>query len=69
MGAGVLHPEAIFPVSRAASPINIRKHFEPDNPAHDLPCVQGSPPQQPDYYGHSGQKELLPSYTNIEKSI
>ncbi|HHW90209.1 MAG TPA: aspartate kinase [Clostridiales bacterium] len=32
MGAGVLHPEAIFPVSRAGIPINIRNTFEPDNP-------------------------------------
>lgn len=32
MGAGVLHPEAIFPVRRSDISINIRNTFEPDNP-------------------------------------
>lgn len=50
MGAGVLHPDSIFPVKYDQIPINIRNTFEPENPGtyiladtegYDLPVITG----------------------------
>ncbi|HOB64475.1 MAG TPA: aspartate kinase, partial [Clostridia bacterium] len=44
MGAGVLHPESIFPLKGNGIPINIRNTFEPENPGTlILPDTSGCP--------------------------
>lgn len=41
MGAGVLHPESVFPVREAGIPINIRNTFAPSDPGTLIVPVEG----------------------------
>ncbi|NLC16750.1 MAG: aspartate kinase [Clostridiales bacterium] len=67
MGAGVLHPEAIFPVSRAGIPINIRNTFEPDNPGTMIVPSKDYRRNSRIITGIAGKKNF--TVINIEKSM
>lgn len=67
MGAGVLHPEAIFPVRRADISINIRNTFEPDNPGTMIVPSKEYRPNGRIVTGIAGKKNF--TVINIEKSM
>ncbi|HEY8443955.1 MAG TPA: aspartate kinase [Clostridia bacterium] len=67
MGAGVLHPEAIFPVRRADISINIRNTFEPDNPGTMIVPSKEYRKNGRIVTGIAGKKNF--TVINIEKSM
>jgi aspartate kinase len=67
MGAGVLHPEAIFPVRLADISINIRNTFEPDNPGTMIVPSKKYRKNGRVVTGIAGRKNF--TVINIEKSM
>ncbi|HEY8419359.1 MAG TPA: aspartate kinase [Clostridia bacterium] len=67
MGAGVLHPEAIFPVRFADISINIRNTFEPDNPGTMIVPSKEYRKNGRIVTGIAGKKNF--TVINIEKSM
>lgn len=68
MGASVLHEDAIFPVFRAAIPINVRNTNDPENPGTMvLPSMEGvSDVSDPIVTGIAGKKNF--SVITVEKN-
>lgn len=67
MGAEVMHPESILPVSRAGIPINIKNTFNPTHPGTMIVRREDLPENTRTVTGIAGKKGL--TIINIEKEM